>query len=87
MSQSRGSGLQFLELCEYRNVGVSPYNNKEHVDHVRGTVEQRKTRHQNGRTYRKTIDDSPHRENDRPEKRSAGGALPMLRSHAPRGLK
>lgn len=79
--------VQFLALCEYRHAGVSPYNNKEHVDYVRGAVEQRKTRHQNGRTYRRPLNDAPRREIDRPEKRPAGGALPMLRSDAPRGLE
>jgi hypothetical protein len=87
--------VQFLALCEYRHAGVSSYNNsggssynnKEHVDHVRGAVEQCKTRHQNRRTCRKPINDVPGREIDRPEKRSAGGPLPMLRSDAPRGLE
>jgi hypothetical protein len=50
-------------------------------------VEQRKTRHQNGRTYRELINDAARREIDRHEKRSACGVLPMLRSGAPGGLE
>jgi len=58
------------------HAGVSPYNKKEHIDHVRGALEQRKTRLLHGRTCRKPINDAHHRGIDRPEKRSAGGATP-----------